>query len=117
MPAQLRQRVPWLSFCEDLVFTAYDPPTALRSVTALVPTKTPDSDPETTNSPAVPSPTIDPGARKTAAGKNSPSVTPFATVAQKTPSAGTYSDPMESISDPKQDNGVEKGSDTGKDPE
>ena len=117
MPAQLRQRVPWLSFCEDLVFTAYDPPTALRSATALVPIKTPDSDPEITNSPAVPSPTIDPGARKTAAGIDSPSVTPFATVAQKTPSPGTYFDPMESISDPKQDSGVKKGSDTGKDPE
>ena len=117
MPAQLRQRVPWLSFCEDIVFTAYDPPTALRSATALVPTVTPDSDPKIQNSPAVPSPTIDPGARKTVAGIESSSVPPFATVAQKTPSPGTYSDPKEYISDPKQDSGMEKGSDTGKDPE
>ena len=117
MPAQLRQRVPWLSFCEDILFTAYDPPTALRSATALVPMVTPDSDPKIQNSPAVPSPTIDPGARKTVAGIKSSSVPSFATVAQETPSPGTHSDPKENTSDPKQDSGVEKGSDTGKDPE
>ena len=117
MPAQLRQRVPWLSFCEDIVFTAYDPPTALRSATALVAIVTPDNDPKTQNLPAVPSPTIDPGARKTVAGIESSSVPPFATVAQKTPSPGTHSDPKESISRPKHDSGVENSSDTGKGPE
>ena len=116
MPAQLRQRVPWLSFCEDLVFTAYDPPTALRSATALVPIKTPDSDPETTKSPAVPSPTIDPGARKTIAGIESTSIPPSATAAQIMPSPGTHSDPKESNSDRKQDSGAKKVSDTGEDP-
>ena len=115
MPAQLRQRVPWLSFCEDLVFTAY-PPTALRSATALVPIKTPNSNPETTNSPAVPSPTIDPGARKTVAGIESSPVPPSATAAQNMPSPGMPSDPKESNSDRKQDSGVKKVSDTGKDP-
>ena len=117
MPAQLRQSVPWLSFCEDLGFTAYDPPTALRSATALVPTMTPDGDLKTQNSPAVPSPTVNSGATKTGAGIKSSSVPPFATVAQKTPSPGTDSDPKESSSDRKHDKGVKKGSDTGKDPE
>ena len=116
MPAQLRQRVPWLSFCEDLVFTAYDPPTALRSATALVPIKTSDIDPETTNSPAVPSPTIDPGARKTVAGIESSSIPTSATAAQNMPSPGTHSDPKESNSDRNQDSGVKNVSDTGKDP-
>ena len=119
MPAQLRQRVPWLSFCEDIVFTAYDPPTALRSATALVPIMTPDSDPKIQSSPAIPSPTIDSGARKTVAGIKSSSVPPLATVAQKAPAPdpGTHSDPKQSISDPRHDSGVGNGSDTGKDPE
>ena len=116
MPDQLRQRVPWLSFCEDLGFTAYDPPTALRSATALVPIMTPDSDLKTQNSLAVPSPTVDPGARQTVAGMKS-FVPPFATVAQKTPSPGTHSVPKESSSDREHDSGVKKDSDTGKDPE
>ena len=108
--------MPWLSFCEDLGFTAYDPPTALRSATALVPIVTPDSDPKTHDLPAVPSPTVDPAARQTVASMKS-SVPPFAMVAQKTPSPGTDSDSKESSSDRKHDNGVKKGSDTGKTPE
>ena len=117
MPAQLRQKVPWLSYCEDLGFTAYDPPTVLRSATALVPTMTPDSDFETQSSPAIPSPTVNPGARKTVAGIKSSSIPPFMTIAQKTPSPGTDSNPKESSSDRKNDSGVKKGIDNGKDPE
>lgn len=117
MPAQLRQRVPWLSFCEDIIFTAYDPPTALRSAIALIPIMTPDSDPKIQNSPAVPSPTMDPGARKTVTGIESSSIPPFATVTQKTPSPGKHSDLTNSNSDRKQDGEMKEVSDDGKDPE
>ena len=100
MPSQLKQRIPWFSFCENL-FTAYDPPTALRSAPALAPVITPDSDPQTQKPAAIPSPVIDLGARKTAASKVSTSVPMTAFSAQKTPSLPTDFDP-ESRSDLKQ---------------
>ena len=74
MPSQLKQRVPWLSFCEDFFFTEYDPPTTLKSATACSPVITPGSDPKTQALAAVPSLTIDPVARTTAAAKSSISV-------------------------------------------
>lgn len=99
MPSQLKQRVPWLSFCEDVFFTAYDPPTALKSITAFVPVITPGSDPRIQAVAAVPSPTIDPGARKTATAEM-PIIEP---IAEKTPPSQTHLDldPKESSSDPK----------------
>ncbi len=116
MPAQLRQRVPWLSFCEDIVFTAYDPPTALRSATALVPIVTPGSDPRTHALAAVPSPTVDPGARKTVADIKSTPAPIIAPAAQKTSSSGTHSDPEDSSSDPKQGGEITKASEPSGDP-
>ncbi len=116
MPAQLRQRVPWLSFCEDIVFTAYDPPTALRSATALVPIVTPGGDPKTHALAAVPSPTVDPGDRKTVADIKSTPAPIIAPAAQKTSSSGTHSDPEDPSSDPKQGGEMTKASDPSGDP-
>ena len=99
MPSQLKQRIPWFSFCENL-FTAYDPPKALRSAPALAPVITPDSDPQTQKPTAAPSHTIDPGARKTAASRLSINVPLAAPSAQETPSLPTVVDP-ESNSDPR----------------
>lgn len=116
MPAQLRQRVPWLSFCEDIAFTAYDPPIALRPATALGPSVTPDSDPQTQSLAATPSPTTDLGARKTFAGTKSLSVPRIAPAAQMTPSPGTQSDPKPSSGDPEQGNKIQQDGDTSGDP-
>ena len=100
MPSQLRQKLPWFSFCED-IFTAYDPPRALRSAAALAPATTSDSDPQTQKPVAAPSHTADPGARITAASKLSTSMPLAALVAQKTSSPPMDVDP-ESNTDPKQ---------------
>lgn len=116
MPAQLRQRVPWLSFCEDIAFTAYDPPIALSPATALGPSITPGSDPKTQILPAVPSPTTDPGPRKTYAGTESLSVPRIAPAAQMTPSPGTQSDSKQPSGDPEQGNEIQQDSDTSRDP-
>lgn len=99
VPSQLRQRIPWFSFCEN-IFTAYDPPTALRSAPALAPVITPDSDPQAQKPTAAPSPTVDLGARKTAASKVSISLPMTSPSTQKSPSLPTDVDP-ESSSDPK----------------
>ncbi len=114
MPSQLKQRIPWFSFCENL-FTAYDPPTALRSAPALAPVITPDSDPQIQKPTAAPSHTIDFGARKTAAKKVSRSVPMTASLAQKTPSLPTDVDP-ESNSDPKQGTKIGQSGDVSGDP-
>ena len=106
MPSQLKQRVPWLSFCEDIFFTAYDPPTALKSATALGPVITPGSDHKIQALAAAPSPTNDPGARMTTAGKSSISVTVIASAAQQTSSSQASSDPKGASSDPER--GIEK---------
>ena len=98
MPSQLKQKIPWLSFCEDSFFTAYDPPIALKPATMLDPVITPGSDPKAQSSTVVPSPTLYLGARKT---------TP--PTLQKTPSSLTHFEP-ESSSDPQQ------GSDPSEDP-
>ena len=98
MPSQLKQRIPWLSFCEDLFFTAYDPPIALIPATRLDPVITTSSDPTAQTSTVFPSPTLNLGAKKTG------SPTP-----QKTPSSPMRFDP-ESSSDPNH------GSDPSEDP-
>ena len=109
MPSQLRQKIPWFSFCED-IFTAYDPPRALRSAAALAPAITSDSDPQTKKPVAAPSHTVDSGARITAASAKSPSVPMTPPAAQKTPSPPTGVDP-ESNTDPKQGPSIGKSSD------
>lgn len=109
MPSQLKQRVPWLSFCEDIFFTAYDPPTALKTATAFDPVITPGSDHKIQALAAAPSPTINPGARMTTAapaGKSSISVTIIASAAQQTSSSQAKSDPKGSSSDPER--GIER---------
>ena len=93
MPSQLKQKIPWLSFCEDSFFTAYDPPIALMPATMLGPVTTPGSDPKAQTSIAVPSPTLDLGARKTAfptLQKTPPSLTHFASESSSDPKQGSY---------------------------
>lgn len=106
MPSQLKQRVPWLSFCEDIFFSAYDPPTALDSATAFVPVITPGSDHRIQALAAAPSPTIDPGARMTTAGKFSTSASMVGAAAQQTSPLQAHFDPEDSSSDPER--GIEK---------
>ena len=65
MPSKLKEMIPWLSHCVDWFFTAYDPPSALTTVTALIPAILPSDHNDHLWSPA-PSPTVDPGARDTA---------------------------------------------------
>ncbi len=87
MPSRLKEKIPWFSVCENIYFTAYDPPTALTSVTMFDPIITPGMRHKAPTLTAVSSPTVDPGVRKTAAGK---------TLAQETPSSKTHFDPEES---------------------
>lgn len=61
MPSQLKQKIPWFSYCEGALFTAFDPPSALKAATALAP-PLPPSDPISHPWAPAPSPTIDPGA-------------------------------------------------------
>lgn len=114
MPSQLKQRIPWFSFCEN-IFTAYDPPRALRSAPALAPVITRDSDPQTQKPTAAPSHTVDLGARKTAASKTSISVPMAAHSGQETPSLPTDVDP-ESSSDPKKGTNFGQSGDVTGDP-
>lgn len=78
MPSQLKQEIPWFSFCQN-IFTAYDPPTALRSAPALAPAITPDSDPRTQKQTAAPSHAVSLGAGKIATSKVSTSGPEFPT--------------------------------------
>ena len=70
MPTQLKQRIPWFSFCQN-VFTAYEPPHALVRATAFGPDPTPAGNARAQPLTPVPSATLDPGARKTTAGAGS----------------------------------------------
>ena len=67
MPSQLKQKIPWLSVCQGL-FTAFDPPHALTTVTALVPGPTSASHAKAQPLTPAPSATRDTGARKTTNG-------------------------------------------------
>ena len=60
MPSQLKHINPLFSFCTGGLFTAYDPPSALNTETALAP-PIPPSDPKTYPLAPVPNPTLDPG--------------------------------------------------------
>ena len=59
---------PWLSHCDDQLFTAYDPPSTLKPGTALAPPPVPYSDPKT--NPGA-SPTLNPEAGQTVRTKTS----------------------------------------------
>ncbi len=107
MPSRLKRKIPWFSVCENIYFTAYDPPTALTSVTMFDPVITPGMHHKAPTLTAVSSPTVDPGARKTAAGKP---------LAQATPSSKTHFDPEESGSNSRHDNDPRKTSNTSRDP-
>ena len=61
MPSQLKKKIPWYSYCQGALFTAFDPPSALKVATALAP-PLPPSDPTSHPWAPAPSPTIDPGA-------------------------------------------------------
>lgn len=69
VPSKVLEIDPWFGNCTPLWFSAYDPPSALRPATALVPIVT-AQDPQSPPVVAMPSPTLDPAARKTAAGNN-----------------------------------------------
>ena len=66
MPQQLSNINPAFSTCEVFLFTGYDPPRALAPATAMAPVITPHN-PQVTALAAAPSPTQDPGPKKTAA--------------------------------------------------
>ena len=72
MPSQLKQKIPWFSYCDD-VFTAYDPPHALARATAFGadPTPTPTEDAKTQPLAPGPSATLDPGPKETTFSKAS----------------------------------------------
>lgn len=60
MPSKMKEVFTWAPFCNDVFFTAYDPPSALISITALAP-PAPPRDPKA----PVSSITLDPPARPT----------------------------------------------------
>ena len=64
MPSQLIQKIPGFSYCGGTLFTAFDPPSALKVATALAP-PLPPSNPISHPWAPAPSPTIDPGAGHT----------------------------------------------------
>ncbi len=70
MPSQLAQRYPWFSYCQDGLFTAYDPPSALTAALALAPSNSPGNLNSLSSAP-VPSPTMDPGVRQIVDAKES----------------------------------------------
>lgn len=75
IPSQLKQKIPWFSFCTD-IFTAFDPPQPLQPAKSLVPG--PTSTGHATSQPLTPAPsvTLDTGASKTTNGAGSmPSLT------------------------------------------
>ena len=72
MPSKIRQAHPWLNFCGDAIFTAYDPPHALGTEAALIPPSS-AGDPKLAS---LPSPTQDPGTRATVVGKGSTTLRP-----------------------------------------
>ena len=130
--------IPWLSHCDDQLFTAYDPPSTLKPATALAPPPVPYSDPKA--NPRA-SPTLNPEAGQTVRAKTSvpvPANTPTldqpkATVtiasnptkqkdpdpgpqpndpgAQENPSSQSQSGKIVTNSDPKGSNDPDHGSD------
>ena len=70
MPSRVKQIQPWLSYCTEVFFTAYDPPTILRAASALVPPVA-SNDPEAHSRVPAPSLTVDPVAGQTFGSKPS----------------------------------------------
>lgn len=70
MPSRVKQIQPWLSYCTEVFFTAYDPPIVLRAASALAPPVA-SSDPEAHPRVPAPSLTVDPVARQTVGSKPS----------------------------------------------
>ena len=70
MPSQLKQKYPWMSYCTDGLFTAYDPPSALVTVSAIAP-PIPPGDSNAPSSAPVPTSTIDSGIRQTVGAEGS----------------------------------------------
>ena len=69
MPSRVKQIQPWLSYCTEVFFTAYDPPTVLRAASALAPPIA-SSDPKAHHRVPMPSLTVDPVARQTVGSKS-----------------------------------------------
>ena len=88
MPSRVKQIQPWLSYCTDVFFTAYDPPTVLRAASALAPPVA-SKDPEAHPKVSVPSLTVDPVARETVGSKPSTPL-PASTPVVDRPKATTY---------------------------
>ena len=81
----MKRMAPWFSFCTPGYFTAYDPPTALKSARAFGSGPTATNDARSKSWAPQPSITPDPGARKTTAGAGSTSLpTKIPTVDQST---------------------------------
>ena len=90
IPSKVLEIDPWFGNCTPMWFSAYDPPSALRPATALAPIIT-ANDPQSLPVIPMPSPTLDLGARQTAAGENPPGPSP--TQGQKSPSPEKTIDP------------------------
>lgn len=91
MPSRVKQLKPWLSYCTEIFFTAYDPPRALGAVTELAPPVL-SSDPKAA---PVPSLTLDPGAKQSVSPAASIPV-PAKTPAVDQPEATTTAEPVPS---------------------
>ncbi len=99
MPSQINQMGGWLRFCGGVFFTAYDPPHALVTEAALLP---PTSAGDPKSAPA-PSPTQDPAAGATVAGKGStlqPAIVPTVDQPKATKSPVPISNDGTTSSDP-----------------
>lgn len=119
MPSKLKKMNPWLSYCGNGLFTAYDPPIALTAATAVAPPVSPGKPNARPPAPA-PSPTVDPGDRQTVGGDASiPVPAGIPTLAQPkatgnaapAPPNKERPDPGSQLSDPNGDNNPQGGSD------
>lgn len=100
MPRRVTQIEPWLSYCTEVLFTAYDPPSALRVEKALVP-PIPPSKSNAHSSALAPSPTMDPKARQKVSVKASiPVPASIATVDQPKATSNPGPAPKEEGIDP-----------------
>lgn len=108
MPTKLKEMIPWFSHCNDGLFTAYDPPSALTAGTALAPPLS-HNDPGAHPWAPVPSPTLNPETGHTVGAEASVPVPasvptldqPKATItAASAPQKQTGSDPGPQPNDP-----------------
>ena len=84
VPQKINDLNPFFAICEDIFFTALDPPRALVAATNLVPKLT-TTHSQATTTPAIPSPTRDLGPKETGSASHTPS-------ARKLAQAGPGSD-------------------------